>query len=98
MILKQQTLFLLIVWGQRGNKKTKLPLVTGTLTRSSSDAETVQLAFAKLITNLDSLILKIYFKAAHAEPKSVQLADYQSVKKKKSHHLGKAITFSIANS
>jgi hypothetical protein len=53
------------------------------ISRSSSDAETVQLAFAKLITNLDSLILKIYFKAAHAEPKSVQLADYQSVKKKK---------------
>lgn len=82
--------------GAREGIKPKLPLVTGTLTRSSSDAETVQLAFAKLITNLDSLILKIHFKAAHAEPKSVQLADYQSVKKL--HHLSKVITFSIANS
>lgn len=54
------------------------------ITRSSLYTQTAQPAFLKLITNLDSLVLKIYFEAAHfcfnAEPKSVQLACYQSKK------------------
>lgn len=70
------------------------------ISRSFLDIQTVKLAFLKLITNLESLILKIYFEAAHfclnAKPKSVQLAHYQSKKKKKKkHHLNKVTTFNV---
>lgn len=72
-----------------GDTKIKPPVITEMTVRSSLDTHTTQLALLKLITNLDSLILKIYFEAAHfsfnAEPKPVQLAHYQSkIKKKKS--------------
>lgn len=69
-----------------GNTKNKIshPLITEMITRSSLYTQTAQLTFLKLITNLDSLILKIHFEAAHfcfnVEPKSVQLAHYQSKK------------------
>lgn len=72
------------LWGW-GVHKSKPAVITEVITRTSSDTQTTQLAFLKLITNLDSLILKIYFQAAHfcfnAEPKSVQLAHYQRKKK-----------------
>lgn len=86
--------------GENTKNKISHLLITEMITRNSLYTQTAQLTFLKLITNLDSLILKIHFEATHfcfnAEPKSVQLAHYQSKKKKR--RLNKVTTFNVTKS
>lgn len=74
----------LIAWGRKVNKP---PPVTELINQKFFRCTNCTTRVLKLITNLDSLILKIYFEGAHfcfnTEPKPVQLAQYQSQKKRK---------------